>query len=157
MSATDVSAPLARIAAVIGGVTDIGVVHDRDLLSRSDVVDLLHSDISGNRTLRGWLVRGPALPESRRAEQREAGYVRRRWVYEIRGFAGRSDTSQATLRDLAVAVSDALDADFDLAGTCHATEPCRWRGQVRDRLLAGGTAVSEVVLEKAVITLSTPV
>lgn len=156
MGATDVSAPVARLAAIIGGLSNIGLVHTHDIFDRDDVTSLVVSSIDETDTLRAWWITGPTL-NAERSEQKEAGYLRRRWTYTIHGIEGLSSDgdSIATLRDNAVAVADAIDTDYDLNGTCHGTDPCRWTDPV-NRRLAAGMICSYVTIEKTVVTLSTP-
>lgn len=147
---------VARIVAIIEGLTDIGLVHGHDIYDRDDIAPLLVSTIGGTSTTRAWWITGPSMTGTR-AEQREAGYVRRRWVYTIHGIEGLTANGDSieTLRTNAVAVADALDADFDLAGTCHVTDPCRWTSPMNRRYVAG-IGCSYVAIEKVVTTLSTP-
>lgn len=156
MPDAEITPVVARIVAIIGGIAAIGRVHGHDIYDRDDVRDLIVSSISGTDTLRAWWVTGPSMTGTR-AEQREAGYVRRRWVYTVHGIEGLTADGDSieTLRTNAVSVADALDADFDLNGTCHTTDPCRWTSPINRRYVAGA-GCSYVALEKAVTTISTP-
>lgn len=157
MADTDVAPVVTRLAALIGTVTNIGKVHEHDIYDHDDMRDLVVSTIGGTPTLRAWYVVGPVMAGNR-AEQREAGYVRRRWTYTIHGIEGldaNNTAATATLRDNAVKVMDAIDADFDLNGTCFLTEPCAIVDEPATRLYPVG-ACAHVAITKPVITLSTP-
>lgn len=155
MPTADVTAVVARLVTLIGSVDDIGLVHGHDIYDREDVRSLIVSDIDGTSTMRAWWVTGPTM-SARRAEQREAGYTRRRWVYTIHGLEGLSADGDSidTLRANAASVSDVVDADFDLAGACHMTEPCAWSKPINRRYVAGMTC-SYVEISKPVVTLTT--
>ncbi len=156
MAATDIDPVIARIANRIGTVPNIGLVHQFDPFDRDDLRPFVVSTIGGQPVMRAWWISGPTMT-SRRMTQTSAGYLERTWTYTIRGVEGLTqDTGpQARLRSNALAITDAIDADRDLNGTCHRTDPCTWQ-IVENRPLWRGIAVVYAEIRKTVTTLSTP-
>lgn len=158
MSGSDLAPVLARIKARVETVANIGPVYDHDIFARDDLADLIVSDIGAVPTLRVWWITGPTM-EAQLAEQRPAGYQHRWWTYRIHGIDGLPEGHDGitVLRNLALSVSDALDSDRTLNGTCHRTWPTTWSDEPAYTLLPGiGAAVAQVTLAKRVLTLSTP-
>lgn len=158
MSSTDIDPVIARIKNRIETVTAVGPVYDHDIYSRDDLADLIVTEISTVPTLRAWWISGPTM-DARLAEQKSQGYQHRWWTYTITGIDGIPEGHDGitTLRGLALSVSDALDADRQLNGTCHRTWPTTWPVHPAYRVIAElGAAVAWVQLEKRVLTLSTP-
>jgi hypothetical protein len=156
MATTDITPVVARIANRIQSVTDIGLVWTFDPYDRDDLRPWVMSTIGSVPTLRAWWVSGPTM-EAQRATQSSAGHLLRRWTYTIYGVEGLNadGSSMATLRTNALAVTDAIDLDRDLAGTCHRTDPCSWR-TIENRNAWLGIAGAMVEITKTVHTLSTP-
>jgi len=156
MAATDITGPVARIEALISGLPSIGLVYGHDIFDRTDLQPRIVSNIGGTNRLRVWWVSGPTMV-GRPMVQTSAGYIERTWRYTICGAEGLADdgSSIVTLRANALAVADALDADHDLAGSCHRSQPCRFE-TLENRVLWAGIAASFVQLSKEIVTLSTP-
>lgn len=157
MSANDIVPVIARLKALIETVPDRGPVYSHDIYQRDDLATLIVSEIATVRTLRAWWITGPRM-DSQRLTQVSAGYIERQWTYEIHGVEGLSANgdSLVTLRAKALAATDAIDADIGLSGAAHRSLPCRWRIPPENRALWSGVACSYVVIEKSVITVSTP-
>lgn len=152
---SDIVTPVvARIVNRILTVPNIGLVHPEDPFNRTDLQPLLVSSVGGVPTTRAWWVSGPSL-DSGHATVHQGGYIERDWTYRIYGVDGMPDAggSIATLRTLANAVSDALDVDRTLGGTCSRTRPCEWaEPEIRQAVVL----VAWVCLTKTVTTLTTP-
>lgn len=112
---------LARqaIAAVLGSVPDIGVVHERERYA-SDLAklkQLYFSEAHGD--VRGWFIRY--------VSNRETGILVPRYLdvarWQIRGFMGLNDASESelVLHDLVEAVRDTFRANPTLNGTVTKT------------------------------------
>lgn len=157
MSATDISAVVARIKNRIETVPYSGPVYAEDIYARDDLRDMLVSNIAGQDTLRAWWITGPTM-SGQRTTQTSTGYIERHWTYWIHGIEGiRSDgTTLQALRDMAVLVSDAIDSDLTLGNTCHRTNPCSWPVQPAYRTASDVIVTGYVELMKPVVTLSTP-
>jgi hypothetical protein len=155
MAAADVSAVTARIRNRIQSVTDVGLVWEHDLFARADLRSMLVSQIGGQPSLRAWWITGPTMT-GRRMVTSPSGLLERTWVYRVCGVEGldESGSSLLTLRNLAVLVSDAIDADPTLANTCHRSQPCNWSVPPENRAAFAGVGVSYVEISKTVVTLS---
>jgi hypothetical protein len=159
VSATDVTGPLARIVNRIESVVGIGLVHDHDIYDRDDLAELLQSSIDGEPTLRAWWIRGPQLVSSQRLTQIATGYLERQWSYTIVGVEGLSANGDSvrTLRANALALMDAIDADWSLNNTCHRTLGCTITEGPDNRVVgSAGIGVSYIEIVKPVVTISTP-
>jgi hypothetical protein len=155
MASTDIDPVVAQLVARIRLVPAVGLVHSESLFDRRDLRDSVVSRIDGAGTLRAWWVSGPTMA-ARRMVQSSAGHLERRWTYTIYGCEGLTgDSPQGTVRRLALAVTDSIDLDRDLAGTCHRTDPCQWR-VLENRPAWRGIAAAWVEITKTVTTLSTP-
>lgn len=156
MASTDITAPLARIKALIEGIAAIGPVYAFDLFSRTDLSTLIVSEISGTRTMRAWWITGPTMV-GKPMVQSATGWLERTWLYTIYGIEGLTDdgTSITTLRAKALAICDALDPDRGLNGTCHRSDPTSIV-VIENRATWAGVGASYAQLTKQVVTLSTP-
>ncbi|CAB4136904.1 hypothetical protein UFOVP314_38 [uncultured Caudovirales phage] len=155
MATTDIDPVVAALVARIRSVPSTGLVYPESPFARDDMRPIMVSKIDGQSTLRAWWVSGPTMA-GRRTTQASTGHLERRWTYTIYGCNGiTDDTTQQTLRRLALAVTDAIDLDRDLSGTCHRTDPCSWR-LLENRSAWAGVATSWVEISKTVTTLSTP-
>lgn len=158
MAAGDVSAVTARLRNRVQSVADVGVVWEHDIFARVDLRSMLVSSIGGTPTLRAWWITGPSMT-GRRMVTSASGLLERTWVYRVCGVEGldESGSSLLMLRNLAVLVSDAIDADPTLANTCHRSQPCSWSVSPENRVGFAGVGVSYVELSKTVVTLSAAV
>lgn len=156
MATTDITAPIARMKTLIEALPNIGLVYDYDLFSRTNLATYLVSKIGGNDTLRAWWISGPTMI-GKPMVQTTAGYIERTWRYTIYGIEGLTEggDSLLTLRANALAVSDAIDAEPDLNGSCHRTRPTSWVVN-ENRAAWAGIGASFAQLTKEVVTLSTP-
>lgn len=156
MASTDITPVVARLKNRIQTISNIGVVHGFDVYSHKDIRPLIVSTIATVETLRAWWITGPIMVGRRAAQA--GGELERSWQYQIHGIEGVSENGDSieTLRSNALAVSDAIDADFDLNGTCHRTDPCTWRVQPENRQILAGVGVAYVQIVKPVVTLSLP-
>lgn len=156
MATADIPAPLARMVAIIEALPAIGFVHPYDLYSRKDLRPLIVSEISGQDVLRAWWFSGPTMV-GKPMVQTAGGWCERTWLWTIYGVEGLTDdgSSLETVRANALAIVDALDADRDLAGSCHRTQPTRLT-VLENRAAWSGIGASYVQLAKEVVTLSTP-
>ena len=155
MATTDIDPVVTALVARISAVADVGLVHPEDPFDRTDLRQFVVSTIDGVQTMRAWWVSGPSMV-STRATQSSAGHLERTWTYRIYGCNGMvGDDPQRVLRRLALAVTDSIDLDRDLGGTCHRTDPCRWQ-VLESRAAWAGIAASWVEITKTVTTLSTP-
>lgn len=157
MASTDVAPAVARLKALIETVPQIGLVYAHPLYNRDDLSTMLVSDIAGVRTLRAWSIVGPTMA-GRNLVQRPGGHIERTWTYTIHGYEGLSPDgdSVVTIRANALAVCDAIDADPDLNGTVHRSQPCTWSVGPQNLLAWHGVAVTTVQIVKQVTTVSTP-
>lgn len=157
MADTDINPVIARIANRISTVTDVGLVHMVDIYSAEDLVPMIVSTIAGERVLRAWWITGPSML-GKNMVQHTAQHLERTWTYQIHGIVGvdADGAHISTLRTLALAVTDAIDADRDLNNTVHRAEPCRWVVAPENRTVVGGVGVGYVQIHKPVMTLSTP-
>lgn len=157
MSAADIAPPVARLKALVEAVPASGPVYPHDIYQRDDLAELVVSSIEGVDTFRAWWITGPRMT-GERLTQTSDGYIERRWTYEIHGVEGltANGDSLVTLRAQALAVTDSIDSDIPLSGTCHRSLPCSWRTAPENRVTWAGIACSYVVIEKTVITVSTP-
>lgn len=157
MATNDISGPLGRMVTLIEALTDIGLVWPHDIMSRKDLRPLVVSEISGVDTMRAWWITGPPM-QSRPMTSNPAAWIERTWTYQIHGIEGLVETGSSieTLRANALRISDAIDAEPDLNGTCHRTFPSTWSLPPENRSAWGGIGASYVVISKTVITLSTP-
>lgn len=154
------SAIVGELADRIGSISAIGLVWSHPFVDKSDLRNELVSQINGHPTLRSWWIDGP---EMRAEAQGFTDYARREWTFTIHGLEGLSpawlDDNRGpggdivTLRDNASAVTDVLDADQTLAGTCAKAWPSNWPVRPEHRTFAGGVVVSYVQIQKRVTTL----
>lgn len=123
-----------RIAALVGGVTDIGTVHTRPRYG--DALEHWTATIGMVPQIRAWEI---SLDYDAQTEQDDAEqhwkHVWRPWV--IRGWVSLVDDSDITEHDpttgetytviteLATSITDAIDADRRLNGACHQKTPCQ--------------------------------
>lgn len=158
---------VAAISAHIAAQPNIGLVFDHDPWDRNDIRNVLVSQIGGQTVLRAWWISGPVLAAD--YEDRASGMVSfggliaRTWTYTIHGVEGLApawpgDTrgpggDLVTLRANGEAITEALDADMLLGGTCPASDPCSWPTPPAHRTFAGLVAVSYLAIVKRVITL----
>lgn len=156
MASTDITGPVARMKAIIEGISRIGLVWAHDIFNATDLRPMLVSSIAGEDTLRAWCISGPRMT-GRSMVQLPGGWIERSWQYTIYGFEGLNadGSSLVTLRANALAICDAIDLDPDLAGTCHRSQPCAW-DVIENRAAWLGVACSFVQITKTVVTLSTP-
>lgn len=156
MAASDINPVVARIVNRILTVPNIGVVAGNDLFDRDDLGRLVVSNIAGVDRLRAWWVSGPTMTGTR-TTQSSGGHLLRSWSYQIYGVEGlvAADNPQQIMRANALAVTDAIDLDRDLGGTCHKTDPCSWQ-TFENRAAWRGIAAVYVQIRKTVHTLSTP-
>lgn len=154
---TDISPVVARIVDRIRTVADVGQVHAFDIYNADDLVPMIVSRIAGENVMRAWWITGPSM-NGRPMVQSTAQHIERTWTYQIHGIVGiEPDGSHiTTLRTLALAISDAIDADRELNGTVHRAEPCRWVIAPENRTVVAGVGVGYVQIHKPVVTLSTP-
>lgn len=157
MSDQDIAPVVARLGHRIGTITDPGRVWLHDIYDREDLARCIVSDIGGRPVLRAWWITGPRM-DGRRLTHTDIGFIERDWVYEIHAVEGMSANGDSllTLRDNCLAVSDAIDSEQTLNGTCHRTKPSRWRLAPENRVLWMGVACSYAVIEKTVTSVSTP-
>lgn len=157
MADTDIDPIVARLAARIEAVPDVGLVHSFDVYSADDLVPMLVTSIDGVPALRAWWITGPTM-SSRPMVQDPTQWIERTWIYQIHGVVGVVDGGShiAVLRTLALAVSDSIDADRDLSATAHRVEPSRWQVAPENRTLIAGVGVGYVQIHKPVVTLSSP-
>ncbi|MEA2704266.1 MAG: hypothetical protein QOD63_2211 [Actinomycetota bacterium] len=165
-----VGAVVAAITAHISALPDIGLVFDHDPWDRENVRNVLVSTVAGRDTLRAWWVSGPVLAaayEDEASGMASLGNMAlRRWTYTIHGVEGLApaypgDTrgpggDLLTLRANGEAITNALDADVLLGGTCATTEPCSWPAPPAHRTFAGLVAVSYLAIVKTALTLESP-
>lgn len=155
MATTDIDPVVARLVNRISTVANCGLVHTEDPFSRDDLRPLVVSTIAGEPTMRAWWVSGPSM-RGTRVVQSTAGPILRAWTYSIFGCEGLAGSGpQQRLRNLALAVTDAIDRDPDLGGTVHRSDLCTWR-LIENRAAWRGIAASWVEITKTVHTLSTP-
>ena len=157
MATTDITSPLNRMAVLAGAVTNVGLVHKFDLYSRKDMTDLLVSRVAGVDTMRAWWFTGPTMV-GRPMVQHAGGFIERTWRWTIHGVEGLSadgQTSLASVRSFALAIADAIDAEPDLSGACHRSQPASLVS-CENRAAWRGVGVSYAQLVKEVVTLTTP-
>lgn len=165
-----VGAQVSAITGHISSIPQVGMVFDHDPWDRNDIRNVLVSLIGGQSILRAWWVSGPVLASAH--EDTAAGMVSfgnlsvRTWTYTIHGVEGLApaypgDTrgpggDLVTLRANGEAITEAIDADMLLGGTCDGTEPCSWPAPPAHRTFAGLVAVSYLQIVKRVLTLDNP-
>lgn len=166
---TDAISPVVdRLVAIIAGLDGIGKVLAYNPRDRQDIAKHVVSEIDGIKIQRAWWVQGPVLDrQSQWLTRMSPQFVRRHWTYQIHGIEGLTpafpgDTRTEgqdlqTLRDNALAICDAIDADYDLAGTVFDTEPCTWLPPGPHHRMFGstgsGTGAAYVVIEKRTISM----
>ena len=166
---TDAISPVVdRLVAIIEGIDGIGKVWPYNPRDRQDISPHVVTEIDGIKVNRAWWVQGPVLDrQSEWLTRMSPQFVRRRWTYQIHGIEGLSpgpdgDTrlpgqDLQTLRDNALAVCDAIDADYDLAGTVFDSEPCNWLPPGPHHRMFGpagsGFGAAYVVIEKRTVSM----
>lgn len=159
MSANDVGPVATALKAKIQAVPKVGPVYEHDIYQRDDLRDLIVSTIDSAPVLRAWWITGPRM-SAERLTQTSSGYIEREWTWEIHGIdgipVGDNGSVLVTHRARMLAVTDSIDADIPLGGAVHRSKPCEWRIPPEHRTTWLGIAIAYGVIEKTVITVSTP-
>lgn len=141
----------SALGTIVGGVTNVGQVHQRRRWSAdwSKFLNQFKATIGGKAQVRAWMV----TRESWQAEPGDAfGEVRRRHVFLIVGALGFEDASdtETTFQALVEAVCDAVDARKDL-GLAYVTDysvgPCSLRTLTAEQLGSVLCHVCEISVE----------
>ena len=158
MATTDIAPPVARMATLIEAIDEIGNVYPYEFFRRKSdaTIDAMHLKISGVHTLRFWWISGPTMTAQRAVSG--DGTMERSWEYTIHGAFGVTETGDSIelARTKALAVLDAIDAEHDLNGTCHRTNPGRFAVAPSHREILDGVGVTYVEIAKTVVSLSLP-
>lgn len=168
MTDTLPSVVVDRMAELIAGVENIGVVHKWPIRDRSDIRDLIHSLIDGEDVLRAWWIEGPNVEAEWLVQMGQAPWITRRWTYEIHGVEGLTPAFPGdirptggdieTIRDNAARIMDALDGGPDLElglgyDVVFSSSPCQIRQRpIQTTFLNGSLDLAYVVIEKRVET-----
>lgn len=155
MADTDISPVVARLVNRIQSVTDVGAVYGFDVYSHNDLHSLIVTQVGGVDVIRCWWVTGPTMTGRNIVSAHE---IERTWTYQIHAVLGVTENGNSieTLRTLGLAVTDAIDADTDLNGTVHRTDPCNWVVRPEHRSIIAGVGVSYMQIVKPAVTLSLP-
>lgn len=121
VAATEYEAQRDAITAIIGGIADVGRVHDRPRYG--DAADHWITTIGGKPQIRAWEI-GLEEPGTEVVRLQQAHRHRyRTWI--IRGWVGLEDDAATyhTILTLAGDIADALDATQTLNGACLDHDP----------------------------------
>lgn len=123
-----------RINTLVSGVTDVGTVHTRPRYG--DAFEHWSSSINSVDQIRAWEISLDYDAQTEQVDQEQHWkHVWRPWV--IRGWVSLVDDSDTAEHDptpgetytviteLATSISDVIDADRRLNGTCHQKDPCQ--------------------------------
>lgn len=159
MATTDVAPAVARLAALISAVPNIGLVYDHEIWDRGDYAPKVVTTIAGEEVVRAWWIAGPTMDATYRTNQGD-GHLERLWTYTVSGIAGDPDGDGEgvnVLRTLGLAVTDAIDRDPTLANAVfRKPTPARWTQPPGMALFADSAWFAYLVITVPVITLSRP-
>ena len=120
-----------RIAVLVGGVTDVGRVHTRPRYG--DAAEHWLTQIGGIDQIRAWEISLDYDAPTETDDPEQAWkHIWRPWI--IRGWVDLIDGSTdepgptetyPTVVELAGSITDAIDADRRLNGTCQRKSPCQ--------------------------------
>lgn len=157
--------PGPMITAIVDAIKtapNIGLVWPHDLWDRDDILNVIKSKVAGRDIIRAWWVSGPEM-DATFADALD-GMATRTWTFTIHGIEGLAPAwdgdlrgpggDLVTLKTNAGAVTDALDADLFLAGSCDQAMPCTWPVRPEHRMFAGGWATSYIQIQKVAVTLA---
>ena len=150
----------AALNTIVGGVANIGTVHDYERWSNewNDFLTLMKTTISSTDVIRGWTIGYggyvPSHPSIGGATWREFGMTGRvkAHTFYIRGYLGVYDTdeSEKTAAALAELVCDTLDADTTIRGsTYYYAEPAvlLFEARMFGGVLCHYTQITQIVVE----------
>jgi hypothetical protein len=144
----------AAIVATLGGVVDIGHVHDRERYARDEAgfrAAYLFTGSSGVPGLRGWWLRRTETKES----SADTGEPMNEHTWHIRGYMAfnDADASELVFDELVEAFRDAVRQDLTLGGACDLGPLSETEGvQVLD---AGPVMFAGVLCHSVVLQLKT--
>lgn len=164
MGAADIDPVVDRLVALVRSVPNVGQVHGHDIYARHDIVPMITTTVDGIEIVRAWWITGPIMRSSVASNAFE---LERTWEYEVHGITSTTDddgspegpfapSAIVQMRALALAVTDAIDADRTLGGTAHRVDPCRWSTRPEHRTFLGAIGAAYVKITKPVVTLSLP-
>ena len=160
MAAGDISTITARMVTLVSGLPEIGRVHDHEVWDRDDFHDLVVSTIAGEPVMRAWMIIGPTLADAQYLTQSTpANAILRRWQYQLLGIEGldeRGEHAFSTLRANLLRVMDVLDADRQMGGSAHRSDPSLVVEAPQLRLVLDRYACAYTVATKVIDTLSAP-